>query len=260
VLINHPLTNSINLQPGHKFQELKGYEVLTDEGFKPVEGIMSMGFHEVISLYFQDGSYLTCTKDHILYDKNLLPVEADKVNTDTHIKTKTGSTLCIYKEIHKNKIEVFDFINVKDIHRHYANNIVCQQCIFLDEFAHILANVAEEFYKSVYPTIASGKTTKIIIVSTPNGMNLFYKLWTDAENKRNRFIPYTIDWRDRPGYDQAWYEDTLANMSLEDFQQEFESLSSETKLGIYDTETKKYSSMNIEELYNECRSDLPESA
>jgi hypothetical protein len=224
VLINHPLTNSINLQPGHKFQELKGYEVLTDEGFKPVEGIMSMGFHEVISLYFQDGSYLTCTKDHILYDKNLLPVEADKVNTDTHIKTKTGSTLCIYKEIHKNKIEVFDFINVKD------------------------------------PTIASGKTTKIIIVSTPNGMNLFYKLWTDAENKRNRFIPYTIDWRDRPGYDQAWYEDTLANMSLEDFQQEFESLSSETKLGIYDTETKKYSSMNIEELYNECRSDLPESA
>ena len=57
--------------------------------------------------------------------------------------------------------------------------------IFLDEFAFVPTNVASDFFSSVYPTISSGKSTKVIIVSTPNGMNLFYKLWTDAENKRN---------------------------------------------------------------------------
>ena len=54
--------------------------------------------------------------------------------------------------------------------------------IFLDEFAFVPHNVAEDFFSSVYPTISSGKSTKVIIVSTPNGMNLFYKLWVDAEN------------------------------------------------------------------------------
>ena len=60
--------------------------------------------------------------------------------------------------------------------------------IFLDEFAFVPTNVAEDFFSSVYPTISSGKSTKVIIVSTPNGMNLFYKLWVDAENKRNHII------------------------------------------------------------------------
>ena len=55
--------------------------------------------------------------------------------------------------------------------------------IFLDEFAYVPANVAEQFFSSVYPTISSGKSTKVIIVSTPHGMNMFYKLWTDAEEK-----------------------------------------------------------------------------
>ena len=56
--------------------------------------------------------------------------------------------------------------------------------IFLDEFAFVPHNVAEDFFSSVYPTISSGKTTKVIIVSTPNGMNLYYKLWADAGRKK----------------------------------------------------------------------------
>ena len=57
--------------------------------------------------------------------------------------------------------------------------------IFLDEFAYVPTNVAEQFFSSVYPTISSGKTTKGMIVSTPHGMNMFYKLWVDAEEERN---------------------------------------------------------------------------
>ena len=70
--------------------------------------------------------------------------------------------------------------------------------IFLDEFAFVPTNVAEDFFSSVYPTISSGKSTKVIIVSTPNGMNLFYKLWVDAENKRNSYNIIDVHWSQVP--------------------------------------------------------------
>ena len=56
--------------------------------------------------------------------------------------------------------------------------------LFLDEFAFVPNHVADSFFASVYPTITSGKNTKVIIVSTPHGMNHFYRLWHDAEGKR----------------------------------------------------------------------------
>ena len=64
--------------------------------------------------------------------------------------------------------------------------------IFLDEFAFIPNNIAEQFFSSVYPTISSGKTTKVIIISTPNGMNMFYKLWHDAERNKNSYVPLEV--------------------------------------------------------------------
>ena len=94
--------------------------------------------------------------------------------------------------------------------------------IFLDEFAFVPTNIAESFFSSVYPTISAGKNTKMIIVSTPYGMNQFYKLWTDAENKRNDYIPIEVHWSEVPGRDEAWKEQTIRNTSEEQFQQEFE--------------------------------------
>jgi len=94
--------------------------------------------------------------------------------------------------------------------------------IFLDEFAFVPTNVASDFFSSVYPTISSGKSTKVIIVSTPNGMNLFYKLWTDAENKRNSYNIIDVHWSEVPGRDDKWREETIANTSEEQFQREFE--------------------------------------
>ena len=94
--------------------------------------------------------------------------------------------------------------------------------IFLDEFAYVPANVAEQFFSSVYPTISSGKTTKVMIVSTPHGMNMFYKLWTDAENERNTYIPIEVHWSEIPGRDEAWKEETIKNTSQSQFNTEFE--------------------------------------
>ena len=94
--------------------------------------------------------------------------------------------------------------------------------IFLDEFAYVPQNVAEEFFSSVYPTISSGQETKVFIVSTPHGMNLYYKLWTDATNNRNSYIPIDVHWSDVPGRDEKWKEETIANTSEEQFRTEFD--------------------------------------
>jgi len=94
--------------------------------------------------------------------------------------------------------------------------------VFLDEFAFIGDSIAEAFFSSVYPTISSGKTTKIIIVSTPKGMNHFYKIYTNALNGNNNYIPIEVNWSDIPGRDEAWKAETIANTSEEQFRQEFE--------------------------------------
>ena len=94
--------------------------------------------------------------------------------------------------------------------------------IFLDEFAFVPSNVAEQFFASVYPTITSGQNTKVIIVSTPHGMNMFYKIWVDAQEKRNDYIATEVHWSEVPGRDEAWKEETIRNTSESQFNSEFE--------------------------------------
>lgn len=96
--------------------------------------------------------------------------------------------------------------------------------IFLDEFAFVPQNMANEFFTSTYPVISSGKTTKVIIVSTPCGMNHFYKMWVDAEEGRSDYKPVEVHWSMVPGRDEAWKQQTIRNTSEQQFQQEFESL------------------------------------
>jgi hypothetical protein len=94
--------------------------------------------------------------------------------------------------------------------------------IFLDEFAFVPNHIADDFFSSVYPTISSGQRTKVIIISTPYGMNHFYKLWVDAQNKRNNYIWTEVHWSEVPGRDQKWKEETIKNTSERQFTQEFE--------------------------------------
>ena len=95
--------------------------------------------------------------------------------------------------------------------------------IFLDEFAFVQHNMAQDFFQSTYPVISSGSTTKVIIVSTPNGLNLFYKMWTDAIEKRSSYVPVEVHWSMVPGRDAKWREETIRNTSEEQFRVEFET-------------------------------------
>ena len=94
--------------------------------------------------------------------------------------------------------------------------------LFLDEFAFVPNHIADSFFASVYPTITSGKNTKVIIVSTPHGMNHFYRMWSDAEKGKNEYIPTDVHWSEVPGRDDAWKEQTIANTSEQQFKIEFE--------------------------------------
>ena len=94
--------------------------------------------------------------------------------------------------------------------------------LFLDEFAFVPNHIADAFFASVYPTITSGQSTKVIIVSTPHGMNHFYRMWHDAEKGKNEYVPTEVHWSEVPGRDDIWKEQTIANTSEQQFKIEFE--------------------------------------
>lgn len=97
--------------------------------------------------------------------------------------------------------------------------------LILDEFAFVKNNIASEFWSAVYPVISSGKKTRVIIISTANGLNLFYKLYTDAKKGMNSFVPFEVSWTDVPGRDEKWRKETIANLNNDEdlFRQEYEN-------------------------------------
>lgn len=136
--------------------------------------------------------------------------------------------------------------------------------IFLDEFAHVPPNVADEFFTSVYPTITSGQTTKVIIVSTPNGLNMFYNLWQGATKQtgqegKNEYVPIEVHWSQVPLYpggplrDHKWKQRTIKQLGggsggEHKFQSEYDcdfigssnTLISSAKLHVLSAKTPQY--------------------
>ena len=101
-------------------------------------------------------------------------------------------------------------------------------CILLDEFAHIPIQIAEDFFSSVYPTITSGQSTKMFIISTPNGLNMFYYYWKGAINKQNGYVPVEVHWSQVPLYPggplrtDKLKQEMISKTSEKQFQSEFE--------------------------------------
>lgn len=94
--------------------------------------------------------------------------------------------------------------------------------LFIDEAAFI--DNWEEFFTSTFPTVSSGSTTKVVLVSTPNGLNHFHKLWVNAKRRLNDYNPIEVHWSQVPGRDEEWKRATLAGMDgdLDKFSQEYE--------------------------------------
>ena len=124
--------------------------------------------------------------------------------------------------------------------------------VYLDEFAFVENNMQEEFFASVYPTISSGKTTKVIITSTPHGLNMFYKIWTDSEEGKNDYSRIDVHWSEVPGRDEKWKAETIRNTSEEQFRVEFECVGPDTLVEVRDTITGQQHMVKMKNLYEFC--------
>lgn len=125
-------------------------------------------------------------------------------------------------------------------------------CILLDEFAFV--KNADEFYTSTHPVVSSGKDTKIIITSTPNGMNLFYKLYTDALHKKNNFVSRIYKWNAHPERDALWESEMRKTMSDSQFAQEFNCVTGDTLITVRNTKTNQIEHLYIRDLYAKLQS------
>ena len=109
--------------------------------------------------------------------------------------------------------------------------------LYLDEFAFVPNNIQDEFFASVYPTITSGQNTKVIITSTPNGMNMFYKIWTDSVNNKNTYSRVSVHGSMIPGRDEKWQKQTIENTSQRQFNQEYNCVTGDTVITVRNKHT-----------------------
>ena len=208
------------------FIEQENYtEILTSKGFRKFDGFVNNGVRKVGDLHI-NGRHITCTPDHrILIDG----------------EWRESQTLEGFYP-RENGEEVYDAVNVSDGNEYLTNNIPSHNCLLLDEFAFVPNNIADEFFASVYPTIASGKESKLAMVSTPNGLNHFHKFFKEAEAGVNGFNLTKAIWSDVPGRDQAWADQQRKILGEVKFAQEMECVGRNTTITIRD----KYSGEIIE--------------
>lgn len=224
------------------------FKILTKNGFSDFIGVTkSTSKFEMIEITIEQTKIITTTDHEIFINEN---------DSKKAIDLKVGDYLFTNKgllQISNISItfsnEVFDILHVEKENRFYISDknndilILVKNCIYLDELGFVPN--AEEFYESVYPTISSSDTTKVIITSTPRGLNFFYKMWVDAERGRSEFIAYDVKWYEHPERDQKWYDTQIKNMNAKSIEQEIHCVGGNTKI------TFNGNVVKIKDLYSE---------
>lgn len=188
------------------------FKILTSDGFKDFKGIKRTYSKIIISLYFKSGNNISGSPGHLvkLINNQFKPLSEININ---EIIYPDEEVISIKKSVGKKKA-LYDIQGIEG-NEYLTNNIVSHNCAFVPE------NIFQAFYSSVYPTISSGTETKIIMVSTPNGLNHYYELWNDAVNKRNNYVPFEVNWYDVPGRTDEWAKNTIKDIGQLRFDQEF---------------------------------------
>lgn len=220
------------------------FQILTDTGFSDFVGVTkSIGQFDSIKIETNNTS-ITTTNDHEIFMDDLsckrmkdicvgdVLYGGDVVEKIDSVKLKT-----VYDVLH-----VFNNNRFMISDENHKSSILIKNCLYIDEIAFI-PNV-EEFYESVFPTISSSNKTKVIITSTPLGMNYFYKMWVEAETGRSAYVPYDVKWYEHPERDQKWYDTMCASMSPTAIEQEMNCVSGDTLIDINGEKVQ------IEQLYN----------
>lgn len=171
-------------------------KILTPSGFQTFSGVACNGVREV-GVVDIDGEQLECTDNHRV-----------KINGEWVEAKDLGQEMT-------RECLVYDPVEVAGGHEYLIGNIVNHNC---DEFAHVDKDL--EFWTSVFPTISSGNTTKVIITSTPRGLNLFYKLWKESTEKKNPFKSAFYPWTENPTRNAKWEKEQLETLGVLKFRQE----------------------------------------
>lgn len=178
--------------------------ILSEGEFRDFDGFEFMGNKPTCVLDFGD-SKIECTEDHQFLRDDGKWVEAkDILDTETY----SGKNLISFSKTNQVK-RVYDAINVRDTHSFYAEGVTVHNCnfLYLDEVAFIEGY--DEFFASVYPTISSGESTKLLMTSTPNGLNHYWKTCKGAEEGTNGYQFIKVMWDEVPGRGEKWKQETL---------------------------------------------------
>ena len=209
-------------------------EILIRSGnsFVPFMGIRETVAKETIEIVFVlDGSLdvtdcevLECTPEHRLMTPTGEWLFAGDVVEGTQLLHDDGVAVVVFTELHSEPTVVYDPLECGSEHSYTANKLKNHNCVLLDEFAFVPRNIQELFFRSTLPVISSGKTTKIIMVSTPNGMEMFYKIWTEADpnsDSPNGYARCQATWQEMPGRDEAWRAAEERRLGPDGFRQEY---------------------------------------
>lgn len=223
------------------------FQVLTDNGFSDFVGVTKTESNFDCLEITVGGTSITTTNDHGIFINDYESVKAEELKIGDDVYTNDGC-LKITNITNKKLDSVYDLLEVEKNHRFFITNgetkslILIKNCLYIDEIAFIPA--VEEFYESVFPTISSSNKTKVIITSTPLGLNFFYKMWVEAEEGRSPYVPYDVKWYEHPERDQKWYDTMCGSMSATAIEQEMNCVSGDTMITV---DGMKYT---MESLYN----------
>jgi hypothetical protein len=199
-------------------------KILTPSGFQTFSGVTCNGVREV-GVIDIDGEQLECTDNH------RVKIDGEWVEAKDLGQEMTRECL------------VYDPVEVAGGHEYLIGNIVNHNC---DEFAHVDKDL--EFWTSVFPTISSGNTTKVIITSTPRGLNLFYKLWKESTEKKNPFKSAFYPWTENPTRNAKWEKEQLETLGVLKFRQEVLCIGGESRVTVRDKATGVVMTVSMEEL------------
>lgn len=226
---NHPYIDELGFVPNNN-----RFKILSKNGFKSFIGVKKTNKQsKMLKLFINNNSFIITTLEHkIFINKDNYKI-AKEFNIGDPVYTSKGIQF-ITNIIETTSEATYDILHIEDDHCYFVKSdkeqILIHQCLYIDELGFVPA--AEEFYESVYPTISSSDTSKVIITSTPKGLNFFYKMWIEAETGRNEYVAYDVKWFEHPDRDQAWYDSQVANLNAKSVDQEINCVAGDTKLNL----------------------------
>lgn len=171
--------------------------ILGVDRFEDFDGFHSTGIRECVSIELNNDESLTCSMDHGILLEDDTWLLAKEITSSDVLKGGARVTNIHYA----GKRQTYSAENVSGGYAYYTNSVISHNCAFIEGY--------DEFFASVYPTISSGESTKLLMTSTPNGLNHFYKTCAGAEEGTNGYRFVKVMWYDVPGRDDRWKKETL---------------------------------------------------